>query len=367
MWVQNNFASIEQLCRILPTLEALAGNADLGEMVRLTQKGQRDCHFRMVLHKITCHTYSGIKTVVQVNELVSSCVELSPTDTVSAVDSACGARFLHLDLKLCHIVMDALLSNAHKFGRGGATLSVCTSEQDVQVRVWNAAGDGHAAWKVRHSAQPESTASGSGRQMHGLSVCSPCVRHAGWQLQCNVDDEGTTFSIVMPLSVLCRDMRLIAQHQKQREQSASSSTTPTRALGAWVKVAVLEDTKVVRMLCNKVLTAMRKSQMIGSFFVDGATSDEVHGFVQRCMQEDVHVALFDQDLSSVLSATESKYTDGTTLMQELRSLGFKGLCVTKTADAEMAAGPLLEAGFDCVLPKNGDLAQQLSDAWHQLR
>ena len=70
---------------------------------------------------------------------------------------------------------------------------------------------------------------------------------------------------------------------------------------------------------------------------------------------------------SVLSAMESKSTNGTMLMQELRSLGFKGLCVTKTADAEMAAGPFLEAGFDCVLPKNGDLAQQLSDAWHQLR
>jgi len=450
--VKNDFASIENCLRIVQSVQPLSTNATLQQMLRLSKQGQRECHFRMVLHQLTDQSYQSIQTVISIKSFVDDCADmfllqpvLPPSDT--------SFQILHLDLKLCHISLGVLVSNASKYGPQDARplLSVHVGTQDVRVSVWNAKGEGHAVWLQQNklhekpweasersaslrkggeeedahlelaaelalmadgppgaggssssfsfgSAGASSSSSfsfnsvsssedgGSGSvsasfmqrmrtrseaeeaSRHGLSLCDRCCRHAGWQLHHQVDAAGTTFSVVMPLSVVCRDVRLIAKAlQRRRDESSETEKKSSKnsALGSWVKVAVLEDNSFTQMLYKRELKSMCASQMIGSFFVEGRVRDEVHGFVSKCMRENVHIVVFDRDLSSALDAEERLTTTGTVLMQQLKRQGFTGLCVSKTADdSEDDVNGLLKAGFDIVLPKQGDFATQLSDGWH---
>ena len=71
-------------------------------MLRLSRQGQQDCHFRMVLHKLTDNTYQTSETLIQVEELVREAGEIFQVESVVPTGVPCDLH-LHLDRKLCHI------------------------------------------------------------------------------------------------------------------------------------------------------------------------------------------------------------------------------------------------------------------------
>lgn len=201
-----------------------------------------------------------------------------------------------------------------------------------------------------------------------LYVCRQCISHMGWQLRCGVDtdksDETLLYSIVIPDAV-CTKLNtdhMEAVNEKQAS-SLSNDNESAKVLQPWVKVAVLDDCPFARFLLT---TVFRKLQA-GLILVCGETQAEVLDFSALVMREGVHIVILDHLLSQALSTPEeSEAVNGISIMQELRSMGFKGMIIMRSGDAEdEKLQRYVQAGFDAVIGKDADCAERICAEWYK--
>ncbi|KAK3234970.1 hypothetical protein CYMTET_54801 [Cymbomonas tetramitiformis] len=301
------------------------------------------------------------------------------------------------DTNVLAIVMSNLVSNAHKYGGKDAHPSLVAEvleqhQGTLRLSLWNSPGPNHGQFQRSNLQMLLSSAGNSGTFLSdgiGLTSIQKCMDCAGWTLELEIDSEGTTFVIYIPQAMHRPDTFLVDKHQQPllmktgndpkhcqaqphhpavqlqppemsgaSEQLNSGTAQSTNVL-ADMRVVVLDDSALVRRIYGHAL----KSMGVREWWVLGETREEILGFPKFVMAHAVDIIVLDQAFDEVLTRAECASVNGVTLLAELKQMGFKGFCATRTSHAEGNEKAYQESGFDAVLPKKGSLKQQLVENW----
>eukprot|EP00854_Cymbomonas_tetramitiformis_P019788 gene19788-23665_t len=350
-----------------------------------------------VLNEISSRTYQVKLQVMTVTQLLWQQAEEFGIRTELASPEIPDELEVSFDTNVLAIVMSNLVSNAHKYGGKDAHPSLVAEvleqhQGTLRLSLWNSPGPNHGQFQRSNLQMLLSSAGNSGTFLSdgiGLTSIQKCMDCAGWTLELEIDSEGTTFVIYIPQAMHRPDTFLVDKHQQPllmktgndpkhcqaqphhpavqlqppemsgaSEQLNSGTAQSTNVL-ADMRVVVLDDSALVRRIYGHAL----KSMGVREWWVLGETREEILGFPKFVMAHAVDIIVLDQAFDEVLTRAECASVNGVTLLAELKQMGFKGFCATRTSHAEGNEKAYQESGFDAVLPKKGSLKQQLVENW----
>ncbi|KAK3248432.1 hypothetical protein CYMTET_42106 [Cymbomonas tetramitiformis] len=382
----------------------------LGELKRVCQRGKQDCLMRPLLNLISDGGYQQAPQIVTGEQIVAFFA--GECNIVAAPPSTELANaHIQIDLKVMYIVLSNLVSNALKYGsqeeKPQVSIKPLTSTdlvggacQSVVLELWNAPGANHMDFLENSKGilQPNCLpAHGLLSDGIGMATIQMCLKCTEWTMQHKVDLNGTTFQVCMPGAVVldvdvgpmpaCTDHNIqsgrnedeggwnIGQRSEQ-DDCAPEGDISARPLQTWpskephgklppgVRVAVLDDAGMMRMVYKQQLRKMQ----VSSFWVQGECEAEIFGFAKLVMENNVDIVVLDQNLSEVLGFKVGKYVDGCSIMHDLMSMGFNGVCVTRTAyHSSECKSKYLGHGFDDVFSKIDSFEKQLNTSWKHIR
>ncbi|KAK3249732.1 hypothetical protein CYMTET_40855 [Cymbomonas tetramitiformis] len=408
----------------LPWVERDGDVAELLDVLAAAcSQGEADCHLRLDLDHIFDGTYELQESLMNCGEVLQHYAKAYNVRASPFVQEGCSTLMMSFDRKLLNLVVNNLVSNARKYGCGKTkpNIRMKLSADDLLIlEVWNAPGPKHELFMQRSTAIMQSVRACDQRWLStglGLKSIAKCLACAGWKLSHTVGSEGTLFQIIMADALMTPSgQKLSCQHDEGSDQHlprrldqvrhhdattvepklGESTVVPNGPISAVkllgetkaekaaakgptadasqgpvpqmfpvrAKVAVLDDGSMMRLLYKKSLGAMRVEQ----FWVRGATPEEIFSFPQFVMDQEADLVILDQNLSEVIPTEEHATMYGTVILQQLISIGYTGICVTRTAyesSGDAKAG-YLKCGFDAVLSKQGALQAQLAETWHTM-
>ncbi|KAK3283463.1 hypothetical protein CYMTET_8839 [Cymbomonas tetramitiformis] len=357
-------------------------------------RGEADRELRAALNEISDGTYHPQETNLSCMDFVVIFAQKFGLQA-TLPPRECAGLGIKLDPVLMSTVLNNLVSNALKYGGTDVKpqLSVSWAQHytTVFVKLWNAPGDNHQEFmRASECGLPTGSDQEPSTQRFslgiGIQTIQKCMAATSWALSHVVDHKGTTFQVAMPRAALVgyslRGQPSIARLQVCDSNPPLPETLPPAASAetvrvpsskpavaksatgasfpSTVKIAVLDDSAMLRAMYAAGLRKTRVKQ----FYVMGASLDEISRFPDFVMQEQVDMVILDQDLSEVVPSAGKLDVHGTVVMRELVSRGFRGICITRTADdSEKMRSTYLESGFDFVLSKREAFHTQLPRVW----
>jgi CheY-like chemotaxis protein len=226
-----------------------------------------------------------------------------------------------------------------------------------------------------------------GSTVSGLSEIEQAAKAMAARAELIFQEESVEFSlamqIVLPehekatteLSANATNPAVLAAHDLQSSEQASKESEPTQFPEGTVLVCV-DDDKVSRMMLNAIIHLKGLNADQTKSIVLGETLQEVQGLVQTVM--DIAAQVGERKVICIFDQMLDYGTDmflGTDAIAELRSLGFKGVVLIRSANDEHFARELYrDAGASGFLSKSTrrgpeivkSIVSQWYDAWEQV-
>ena len=273
-------------------------------------------------------------------------------DIVGEFEQLCGTRMdlkidanvpqrIVSDLSLIMHVIENFTSNAVKYGADGKVLvhvSVLPLQR-LRISVYNTPGDKHAELVKRFGTNSlllfkdgVGVHNDSASTRKGLAIAKKCA---------DVLDGNVNISF--------EETNVIAALEFSYKILPSSLCLPKSTL-----IAMVDDNEFVRTVDRSALESMNIN-VESVRHVRGATADEIIGFPEYVKQMDPQpsIVILDQNLDHPEYGTD--FVKGTSLIPRLRTLGFEGKIVIKSAnDTPSDAREYASRGADGMVAKGID-------------
>ena len=285
-------------------------------------RGQIDGGIRM------CLSESVIRMITH-GQYVRTDVEF---DLVAELETLCGTRIslsigadvprrICSDFNLILIVLENFTSNATKYSREGSEVHLVVKalpSQRLHIAVHNSPSKMHDQLRERFGSSQEAAArlfvDGEGVHTHtlstrkGLAHAKSCAAVLGGEVALRFEPQEVVATLVFSYTVLPAALCL-----------------PRDTL-----IAIVDDLSLIRTMDRELL---RRANIdpASSDHVRGATVEEILSFPEyvMAMHPRPHIVLVDQNLDHPLHRTS--LVKGTDLVRRLRSLGYDGKILMKTA------------------------------------